>query len=218
MMGAEGSEVKEGQPVLGFDTTLLQQQLQEMVAERDAAEKELEKRITDFEITRRNQELQLAEAQAALRKANLKLAVPEDIVQCQELEQARIDHRLAEMRIAYLEQSLGHLAVQRDADVEALRRKRDRSAERVAELERDMDRMTVRAPRPGTVIYKTNWRGEKEKISESTWRAEHVLEIPDLSRMRAIGKVAESDAGRLAVGQCVTFRLDAYPDESTAGW
>ena len=102
MMVPEGTEAEEGQPVLGFDTTRLQQQQQQMVAERDAAEKELEKKTTDLEITRRDQELQLAEAQAALRKAKLKLAVPADVARRKELEQAEIDRRLAELRIDYL--------------------------------------------------------------------------------------------------------------------
>ncbi len=216
MMVPEGTEVEEGQPVLGFDTTRLQQQLQEKLAGRDAAEKELEKRITDFEITRRNQELQLAEAQSALRKADLKLAVPADIARRKEIEQAAIDRRLAEMRIDYLEQHLGHLAVQRRADLEALRQKRDRAAARVDEIQLHLRQMNVGAPRAGTVIYKTNWRGEKKKIGDSAWRAQKILEIPDLEHLRAQGKVAESDAGRLAVGQRVRFRLDAYPDQEYA--
>ncbi len=217
MMVPEGTEVAEGQPVLRFDTTRLQQQLQEKIAGRDAAEKQLEKRVTDFEIIRRNQELQLAEARAALRKANLKLAVPAEVARRKELEQAAIDRRLAEMRIEYLEQNLGHLAAQRQADLEALRQKRDRGLARVDEIQRHLQEMNVRATRAGTVIYKTTWRGEKKKIGDSVWRAEKVLEIPDLQRLRAEGKVAEADAGRLAIGQRVTFRLDAYPDAEYAG-
>ena len=42
---------------------------------------------------------------------------------------------------------------------------------------------------------------------------ERVIEIPDLSRMIAKGEVDEVDAGRVSVGQRVSFRLDAHPDE-----
>ncbi|MEE8525916.1 MAG: HlyD family efflux transporter periplasmic adaptor subunit, partial [Thermoanaerobaculia bacterium] len=217
MMIPEGTEVGEGQPVLGFDATRLQQQLQQKVAERDQAEKELEKRTTDLEIQRRDLELQSAEAAAALRKADLKLAVPTEVVGRKELELARIDHRLAEMRIGFLKTKLKHLADQSGADLESLREKRDRATARVEEIRSHLLQMTVKAPRAGTVIYKTDWRGNKMKVGDSTWRGGKVLEIPDLSRMRAEAKVAEADAGRLQVGQRVTFRLDAYPDRQYLG-
>jgi HlyD family secretion protein len=217
MMIPEGTEVEEGQPVLGFDTTRLQQELQQKVAERDEAEKELEKRTTDLDIQRRDLELQLAEAEAALRKADLKLAVPEEVVRRKELEEARIDHRLAQKQIEFLKTNLQHLADQSGADLESLREKRDRAAARVEEIESSVRQMTVAAPRAGTVIYKTDWRGDKMKVGDSTWRGNKVLEIPDLHRMRAEGKVAEADAGRLQAGQQVSFRLDAYPDRQYQG-
>jgi len=44
-----------------------------------------------------------------------------------------------------------------------------------------------------------------------------VVEIPDLARMKAEGEVDEQDAGRVAVGQRVTLRLDAHPDEELHG-
>ncbi len=217
MMIPEGTEAAEGQPVLAFDTTRLQQQLQQKVAERDQAIKELEKRTTDLEIQRRDQELQLAEAEAELRKADLKLKVPPEVVGRKELEQARIDHRLAERRIAFLQAKLRHLDEQSRADLESLREMRDRAAVRVEEIQTHIQQMTVKAPRAGTVIYKSDWRGTKMKIGDSTWRGAKVLEIPDLSRMHAKGKVAEADAGRLQVGQPATFRLDAYPDQQYRG-
>lgn len=217
MMAPEGSEVEEGQPVLAFDTTRLDQELLQKVAERDGAQKRLEKTRTDFEIRRRDLELRRAEAEAAKRRADLKLAVPAEIARRKELEQARIDLRLAAEQIDFLERKLEHLAAERGAELEILHRQRDRAAARVAETERHVEQMTVPAPRAGTVIYKTDWRGDKKKIGDSAWRGQKVLEIPDLGRMRATGQVAEADAGRLALGQPVSFRLDAYPDAEYRG-
>src|SRR5205814_2228445 len=77
--------------------------------------------------------------------------------------------------------------------------------------------MTVIAPRNGTVVYVSNWRGDKKKTGDSVWRMERVVEIPDLARMMAKGEVDESDAGKIAVGQRVTLTLDAHPDEELHG-
>ena len=211
-MAPEGAEVAAGEPVLGFDTTRLQQQLQKKIAERDSAFKELEKRAADLEIDRRDRQLQLAEAQARLRRAELKLEVPDDVTSRRELEQARIERDLARLEIERVRSGLEYLAARGRVELETLTEKRDRAAARVVELEAQIRQMTVEAPQPGTVIYKTDWQGNKMKVGDNCWRGATVLQIPDLTRMLGEGEVVEADAGRLAAGQSVTLRLDAYPD------
>jgi hypothetical protein len=216
-MAPEGAEIQVGQPVLRFDTTQLQQQLQQQVTERDSKQKSLEKKETDLEIERRGMELSRAEAEGRLRKAGLQLEVPAAATARAELDKARIDQDLAKLEIASVKSKLAHLEERSRADIKAFRDARDRAAALVARLESDIESMTVKAPRAGTLIYVSNWRGEKKKVGDSTWRAEKVMEIPDLTRMQAMGEVAESDVGRLAVGQAVTLRLDAHPDQQYAG-
>jgi HlyD family secretion protein len=67
------------------------------------------------------------------------------------------------------------------------------------------------------VVYVTNWRGDKKKVGDTCWRAERVIEIPDLTRMKAGGEVDEVDAGKVQTSQRVSFRLDAHPDEELHG-
>jgi len=217
MLAPEGSRVAEGEPVMRFDTTQLQQRLQELIAERDATLRLLEKRTADYAIERRDTELELAEARAELRRAEFELAVPEEVAARRELERARIDHRLAVQRIRALEGRLGHLESRRRAELDDLANKSAQAEARVEEVRNAIDRMTVRAPRAGTVIYTTQRRGEKPKVGDTVWRTQDVLSIPDLDRMRAEGRVAEADVGRLAVGQPVTLRLDSYPDVEYRG-
>ena len=83
---------------------------------------------------------------------------------------------------------------------------------KVADQRDAIQRMTVKAPRAGTLILRSDWRGQKKQVGDRVWRADKVLEIPDLSRMEASAEVDERSAGRLAEGQPVTLRLDAYPD------
>ncbi len=216
-LAPEGSEVAPGEPVLRFDATQLEQKLQTRTATRDSAAKKLEKKATDLEIERRGLELQLAEARGRLRRADLKLDVPEEAAAASELEKARIDRHLAELEISSLESKIGHGDERGTADLRALRQQRDRAAAQLTEIQSDIESMTVKAPRPGTLIYTTDWNGEKRKVSDSVWRALKVVEIPDLQRMKAEGEVAEAHIGRVAEGQAVTLRLDAYPDQRYSG-
>lgn len=213
----EGTEVEAGDPVLGFDTSQLVQALQDETATRDAAQKELEKTETDLEVMRRDLEMRLAEARARLKHAELDASEPPEVTSRLELEEARIDQRLAELEIGHLRNNLEHLAVRTRADLAALRAKRDRAAARVEEIEHQLDQMQVVAPRAGTVIYSSNRRGEKRKIGDTVWRAVRVVEIPDLREMYAEGEIDEADAGRVEVGQPITLRLDAYLDKTYRG-
>ncbi|HKI06716.1 MAG TPA: HlyD family efflux transporter periplasmic adaptor subunit [Thermoanaerobaculia bacterium] len=215
-MAPEGMQVQPGQPVLGFDTSELERELLDKMAERDSAQKELEKQQTNLEISRRDLELQLAEAEARQRKAQLKVDVPPELVATKELAQAREDLALATREIAYLKDRLRLQKLQGGTEVSALIKKRDRAAARVREMEDAIHRMTVAAPRGGTVVYVSDQR-EKKKVGDSAWRGQSVLEIPDLRTMRAEGEVDEADAGRLTAGQRVTLRLDAHPDDVFTG-
>lgn len=216
-LATEGTEVAEGDRVAKFDDTELQQRLRRTVAERDQAEKELEKKITDLTIERRDLDLRLEEAKARLRKAEFLLEVPDDVIAGNQLEEARIDRRLAQLEVDYLQGNLEYLAVREDVEIGSLRSKHELAALRVTQMESDLARLTLRAPRGGTVLLTSDWNGEKVKVGDQIWRMRNVAEIPDLAAMEAEAQVAEGDAGRVTVGQAVTFRLDAFPDREYHG-
>jgi HlyD family secretion protein len=213
-LAPEGTEVRRGQPVVGFDTSELESKLQEKMAERDSAEKELEKRLTNQEIHRGEDEMRLAEAKAKQRRSALKVDVPPELVASKELAQTRADLDLANREVSYLQKRIQLQESQAEAEVGALRDKRDRAAARVREAEEAIQKMTVTAPRAGTVIYSSDPRREREKkkVGDSIWRGDRIVEIPDLRKLQGDGQVDEADAGRIAAGQRVTLRLDAHPD------
>jgi HlyD family secretion protein len=216
-MAPEGAPVHAGQPVLGFDTSELERQLLDKRAERDSAQKEMEKKQTDLEVSKRDRELELAEAEARERKAALKVDVPAELVASKELAKSREDLDIARREVAYLKGRLHLEAVEGATEVDALARKRDRAAIRVKDMEAAVASMTVTAPRSGTVVYISTDDGEKKKVGDSCWRGQSVLEIPDLRTMEGEGDIDEADSGRVAVGQKVTFRLDAHPDDAFTG-
>ncbi len=211
-LAPDGKDVREGQTVIRFDTTELQQNLQRKTSERDSAEKELEKLVTDLKIERRELELRLSEAEADLRRATFSTEMPQDVVAAKDLETALIDQRMAQLQIDQLKSNLEYMDAREASQIGSLEQRRQRAAAEVGELEAAIEAMNVKAPRNGTVILDADRRRQKVKVGDQVWRARKVLEIPDLSSMQVEAQIAEADAGRLAVGQKVTFRLDAHPD------
>lgn len=216
-MAPEGKGIDEGAQVLGFDTTELERRLLERTTESQEAAKKIEQMVTDLERRRKEDELRLAEAEARVRKARLKLEVPEELEKGHELEKARIDLELADREIAHLKYKLESSAVAAEASLAVLRSKKERADSQVRVITESIERMEVKAPRTGTVIYVTNWRGEKKKVGDSCWRGEEILELPNLNAMIAKGEVDEADAGQVAEGQRFRIRLDAHPDLEFTG-
>lgn len=212
MLAPEGKEVRKGEPVLAFDTTELERHLDDQRNERDSARKELERLDADLALSSERDRLQLAEAEARLRRAELKLEAPDELRGVSERRQLEIDHVLARDEVKHLR---GRIAAKQRASNERIgtERGRERDASRsVTELEAELEAMTVKAGRAGTVVYRPDWNGEKKKVGDNVWRAEKIVEIPDLRFMEAEGEIDESDAGRVAAGQRVTLRLDAHAD------
>lgn len=217
MMAPEGSEVKAGSPILSFDTTELQKRLDEKSAEAESARKEIEKRGADLHLRREDERLKLAEAEAALRKASLKLEAPPDIIGVKERKQVELDHALALRQVEDGKKRIADLERAAAAEITLLESKLHAASAVVASTKDAISRMTVVAPRNGTVVYVINWRGEKKKVGDSCWRMERVMEIPDLNHLVAQGDVDEVDAGKVVIGQRVAFHLDAHPDEEFRG-
>ena len=129
-----------------------------------------------------------------------------------ELEKARLDLREAASDVSSFTEQRRQAEISGKAQLETLQYRRDRADQRVKELEDGLAKMTITAPRDGLVIQVENWRGEKKKIGDTVSRWDNVLQIPNLDKMEAATEIDEADAGRVAVGQPVTLRLEAHPE------
>src|SRR3954463_9174053 len=217
MIAPEGTDVKVGRPVLGFDTTELQKRLDEKSAESEEERKEIEKARADLALRREDEKLKLADAEGRLRKAELKLQGPAEIVSSKDRRQVELDFGLAKQETESIRQRIASFEKAAAAQIALLTSKQTTAAAVVTETQNAIKAMTILAPRNGTIVYVTNWRGDKKKVGDSCWRMERVIEIPDLTRMLAKGDVDESDAGKVTAGQRVTLTLDAHPDDELHG-
>ncbi|HTQ44611.1 MAG TPA: HlyD family efflux transporter periplasmic adaptor subunit [Polyangiaceae bacterium] len=217
-MAPEGAAVKQGDVVVGFDDSQLTRTLEEKKTEAKSVAKQIEKKQSEAQMARQAEVLKIAEAEANQRKAQLKVDVPSDLAGSLELKKAQIDADAAAKELAH-EKSHAELARRADAaELAALGELLHLAEQRVSQLQSNIDRMKVRAPRDGIVIYYVDpWRGTKKKVGDSCQKEDKVLETDDLSVMIARGEVDEVDSARILVGQRVMLRLDAHPDTEFGG-
>lgn len=217
MMAPEGSEVAAGTPVLGFDASELQQRLERYLNEAESAAKQIEKQRVDLEVRAVDDGLRVAEAEARLRKAELLAANPPELMASREYDKAVLDRELARRQLEALKTEIAATRRAGEAELASLEADHRRARTKVAENQTALSAMSVTAPRDGIVVYVTDWRNEKMKVGDGCWLADKVIEIPNLSRMVAVGEVEESQSGRVRVGQPANLRLDAHPDVEFKG-
>jgi HlyD family secretion protein len=216
-LATEGDEVKQGQPVIAFDASDQIRALEQMQSESDAAQKKLDKKRDDAALARRDDELKIATAEAAYRKAQLEATGSPDLVANINLETLKLDEETA--RLA-LEGAKNHAAESKRSDEQEILKLNEKSIyakKRVAELQQNIVAMQVMSPRDGTVVLPMNWQGEKHKVGDGVWKMEDILQIVGLGKMIGQGVVDEVDIARVTVGQTVALRLDALPDVQLAG-
>lgn len=216
-LATEGKEVAAGEPVLRFDPSELIKRLERATAELDEATKTREKRAIEIEIQRRERRLQLAEAEAKARKSALELAVPEELLSRRELETSRIDQKLALVEIEFRKRSLAGLDRAEEIEMASLEERVTLAAGKVARLQKAIAALTVLAPKAGTVIVRIRNVDEKFKVGDPVWRADKVIQIPDLRTLRARVEIDEALAGRVQIGQRASFYLDSHPDRELRG-
>ena len=216
-MVPEGTRISEGQEVLAFDPSTLEQKLREYESETAAISEELGKLRAERTLSIVNDRLEQEEVDAKKRKAELKADKPADLTSGVALKVSAIERDLAREEAEFRGQREQARRRQERSDLAWYESRLGRAKARVDEIKASIAAMAVKARRAGTVVYRQDWRGEKKKPGDGMWRGETVLEIASLERMAAQGQVDEVDASKVAVGQRVSLRLEAHPDKEYAG-
>ena len=185
---------EEGQPILGFDTEALNRQLVDKQAELAEFTKKVEQKETDLRFKLMELEQQVAQARPTWARRSSR---PKCLPTCSAASsrKARLDYKGRQRDLENLQAEQRAARSLAEAELRSLANQRDRARGRVEALQAAIEKMTVKAPQDGIVVYRTNWRDEKEKVGDSMWFGEIVLGLPDLSEMRADGLVDEADGG-----------------------
>jgi multidrug efflux pump subunit AcrA (membrane-fusion protein) len=208
--------VKEGDPVIRFDPSSTQQQLQEKDAALKQAQASLEQATAESHITAEQDHRDLSTAKYDVERARLE-ASKFEIVSKLQGEESRIDMGLAEQKLRVEEATVNLHEASDKAKIASLTRQRDQAQSEVTITKQRLGQMELKAPLSGIVMYLSNysqgWMNAKPfQVGDQVWPGGAVAEIPDLSTLEMEGKVEEIDRGRIAVKDETRVRIDSLPE------
>jgi len=103
----EGTYVKKGDVIARFDTTDLDDELRRHRADLETTLQTREKEERNLEVSLRQLKLDLVKAEGSLKKLEVSLAVPQELVSSIEIQQLRLERELAQRRRDFLSQKIG---------------------------------------------------------------------------------------------------------------
>ncbi|MBN2320237.1 MAG: efflux RND transporter periplasmic adaptor subunit [Acidobacteria bacterium] len=213
----EGTQVTAGDFLMEFDTSDITERLRNEVANFQRVQENRQKRRSDSDIQLKNQRLTLEQAKTELEKLEIKMASQVDLVSGIEIEETRIQRDAARKKVEFLEEKLEYQQKSSQLDLQILTSNERHYRSRIDDLMDAMDSYTVRAPVAGVVIYKRDWNNEAKEVGDDVFMMDAVIEIPDLSSIRARVQVDEVDSGKIRVGQEASITVDAARGRTFSG-
>jgi HlyD family secretion protein len=208
-MAPEGSQVQPGMPVLGFNEKQRVDQLQLRRGELDEKRKDAERTALTGAQRARDDELELARLESEAERARRKAEQPAEGLASLEYRKLQIDRDSADAALELFRRKLALATRARGLERELLQSEIQRLDLEVQRLEAEIARLKIAAPRAGLVIHREDWNRNKLAVGQQVWLGQEIMEIPDLTRMRARVQVPEREAAHVAVGQTVRITLEA---------
>jgi HlyD family secretion protein len=216
-LAPEGSEVLAGAPVVTFEASDLDRMLESLQSQADEWKTRADQLREAAALARRGDELGILEQEAGVQRATILAGAPPDLVASLTLRGHQLDEQQAQAELVQARKKAVHDQRAREAQLQSLVDIRAGIARQITQLQHGIARLNVAAPRTGTVVYATSYNGEKQKVGNTPYSSDVVVQVVALGAMVGNGHVDEVDLARIAVHEPVTLRVDAFPDVRLRG-
>ena len=214
----DGTEVKAGDTLVTFDPSEVRKaildyedrlvvsnaELEKMLAQHEL---EMEELNADYEVTRISHEITRMQLESAAHESDIK--------------RREIKVNLDKADIS-LERAKEQIENRRKIQIEEVKQKRlsiRQDEERLEEAHRTLNRLFVIAPAPGIAIISHNWStSSKFQVGDQCWSSQQLIQLPDLSKVKAKVNINEVDISKITRGLKVQVRPDAFSDSTFTGY
>jgi HlyD family secretion protein len=213
----DGAEIEEGDTLVVFDPSEVLREVLDAESRLEMSLAELEKMVAqhandledlraDYEVTRISHEIskirfESAVHEADIRRKEIQLNLEKANIA---LERAReqIDNRI---KIQREELKQRELSITQDRN-------------RLTEAHETLNLLYLVSPSPGIAIINRNWSTDnKFQIGDNTWSGVSLIQLPDLSSLRANVQINEVDIAKISKGLPVEIKPDAFSDSVFSG-
>lgn len=214
----DGVDVKAGDTLITFDPSEVRKsildyedrlivsnaELEKMLAQHEL---EMEELNADYEVTRISHEITRMQLESAAHESDIKR------------REIKVNLDKADISLNRAKEQIEN---RRKIQVEEIKQKRlsiRQDEERLEEAHRTLNRLFVIAPSPGIAIISHNWStNNKFQVGDQCWSSQQLIQLPDLSKVKAKVQINEVDISKITKGLKVEVRPDAFSDSTFTGY
>jgi multidrug resistance efflux pump len=200
-LAPDGSPVKQGDTIATFEASTVTTQMETSRATLKEKQSTLAKIRLDHAEAARAAELAVAEAASNFERAKRKAMQPKELIRRIDYDKLVIDRVLAEQLAALAVEQRDAQARARKAEIAALTSEVARHEGAIAVFAKGQQQMSVKAPRDGMMVYRTQFSGEKFTVGAQVWMGLSVATLADQNKLYVQAKVPEVQAAGVRVGQ-----------------
>ncbi|MDR2469124.1 MAG: HlyD family secretion protein [Tannerella sp.] len=213
----DGKEVNVGDTLIVFDPSEVQKgiveaegrleishaEMEQMIAQHES---DLEELRADYDVARLSREISTIRFESAIyesevKKKEIQLNLDKAGIALDRAKE-QIDNRI---KIQKEEIKQKNLAIEQDRA-------------RLDEANETLNKMFAVTPSPGIAIIAVSWSsGNKFQVGDQCWAGFPIIQLPDLSSLKATVKINEVDIAKITKGLKVEIKPDAFSDSLFTG-
>jgi multidrug resistance efflux pump len=217
-LAPEGSIVEAGDRLVELDSSSILDRIKQVEESLVAAEGEIDQLKSSQEAALRDMEVELSKLWLAFEQAKVKARLPALILPRWEYQENQL--AVEKTRTEYQNQvaKIAQKKKEQAAELQVKTIQREQFDTQLAQAQRNLDRMTVKAPAQAMVIYSEHYEERRKlQVGDIVWEGLALVMLPDLREMEVLAQVSEVDGPRVTLGQKATIVLDSYPDIEILG-
>ena len=214
----DGKQVQAGDTLIAFDPSEVRKAILDYEDRLIVSNAELEKMLAqheldmeglnaDYEVTRISHEISRMQLESAAHESEIKR------------REIQLNLEKADISLARAKEQIEN---RRKIQVEEVKQKRlsiRQDDERLAEADGTIAKLSVIAPAPGIAIISRNWStNSKFQMGDQCWSSQQIIQLPDLSKLKAKVNINETDISHITKGLKVQVRPDAFSDSTFTGY
>lgn len=214
----DGKQVQAGDTLIAFDPSEVRKAILDYEDRLIVSNAELEKMLAqheldmeglnaDYEVTRISHEISRMQLESAAHESEIKR------------REIQLNLEKADISLARAKEQIEN---RRKIQVEEVKQKRlsiRQDEERLEEAYGTIDKLSVIAPAPGIAIISRNWStNSKFQMGDQCWSSQQIIQLPDLSKLKAKVNINETDISHITKGLKVQIRPDAFSDSTFTGY
>lgn len=213
----DGTEVNKGDTLVVFDPSEVHKGIVEAEGSLEISRAELEKLLAQQEsdLEELNADFEISKLSHQISKIRFESAVYESDISKKEIE---LNLEKADIALGRAKEQIDNrIRIQRE-EVKQKNLSIEQNLSRLNEAHETLSKLFLISPSPGIAIISTNWSsGNKFQIGDQCWSGFPLIQLPDLTSLKATAKVNEVDIAKISKGLKVEIKPDAFSDSIFTG-